>query len=65
MKLRSATSTMNWGTLVEMPEDVSKHSGWKPTHLASVFALWTSVLPPDGTILTALIRMLKMDVSGC
>ncbi len=29
-------------------------SGWKPTHLASVFSLQTSVLlPPDGTTLTA------------
>ncbi len=30
------------------------YSGWKPTHLTSVFSLQTSVLlPPDGTTLTA------------
>ena len=39
-----------------------RFSGWKPTHLTSVFALWTSVLPPDGTTLMALIRMLNTDV---
>ncbi len=32
-------------------------SGWKPTHLTSVFALRTSILLPDGTMLTALIQM--------
>ncbi len=30
------------------------YSGWKPTHLTSVFSLWTTVLSlPDGTTLTA------------
>jgi hypothetical protein len=40
-------------------------SGWKPTHLTSVFALRTSVLLLDGTMLMALIRMLNTDVCGC
>jgi hypothetical protein len=37
------------------------YSGWKPTNLTSVFSLRTSVLSPDGTTLTALIRI-SMDV---
>ncbi len=41
------------------------YSGQKPTHLTYVFTLWTSVLPPDGTTLTALIWMLNTDVCGC
>jgi hypothetical protein len=40
-------------------------SAWKPTHLTSVFALWTSILQPDGTMLMALIQMLNMDVCSC
>jgi hypothetical protein len=32
--------------------------GWKPSHLTFIFALWTSVLLPDGTTLMALIQML-------
>ncbi len=28
-------------------------SGWKPTHLTSVFSPWTSVTSPHGTTLTA------------
>ncbi len=36
-------------------------SGWKPTHLTTVFSLQTSVLsPPDGTMLTAFT-----DVARC
>ncbi len=30
-------------------------SGWKPTHLTSIFSLRTSVTSPDGTMLTALV----------
>jgi hypothetical protein len=38
------------------------YSGWKPTHLASVFSPWTSVLSlPDGTTLTAFTNVI-MDV---
>ncbi len=33
---------------------INIYSGWKPTHLTSVFSLRASVpLPPDGTTLTA------------
>ncbi len=39
-----------------------ENSGWKPTHPTSVFALQTSISPPDGTTLTALIQMLNADV---
>jgi len=40
------------------------NSGWKPTHLTSIYP--TDIcLPPDGTMLTALIQMLNTDVCGC
>ncbi len=39
-------------------------SGWKPTHLTSVFALQTSVLPPDGTTLKAFANV-NTDVAEC
>jgi hypothetical protein len=45
-----------------IPKHCEKSSnGWKPTHQTFVFALWTSVSPPDGTTLTALIQMLNTD----
>jgi hypothetical protein len=52
--------------LAALPVKAAKiSSGWKPTHLTSVFALRTSVLPPDGTMLMVLIRMLNTDVCVC
>jgi len=39
-------------------------SGWKPTHLTSVFALQTSILLPDGTTLTAFADV-NTDVARC
>jgi Nucleoplasmin-like domain len=44
---------------------LSNYRGWKPTHLTTVFALRTSVLPPDGTTMKALIWMLNTDVCRC
>jgi len=41
-----------------------KDSGWKPTHLTSVFALRTSILLPDGTTLMAFADV-STDVAGC
>jgi hypothetical protein len=41
------------------------YNGQKTTNLTSVFTLRTSVLPPDGTTLMALIRMLNTDVCVC
>jgi hypothetical protein len=39
-------------------------SGWKPTHLTSVFSLLTSVLLlPDSTMLTAFMDV-NTDVAG-
>ena len=47
-------------TITKLP---SQTSGWKPTHLTSVFSLWTYVLsPPDGTMLTA-FTYVNMDVN--
>ena len=39
-------------------------SGWKPTHLTSVFALQTSVSPPDGTMLTDVNMDVNLVVAG-
>ncbi len=43
-------------------------SGWKPTHITYVFALRTSVSPPDGTTLKAFADVntdVNTDVSVC
>jgi hypothetical protein len=48
--------------LFEILQKIS--SGWKPTHLTSVFALQTSILLPDGTTLTAFADV-NTDVARC
>jgi hypothetical protein len=45
-------------SILENVSVIDFFSGWKPTNLTYVFSLRTSVLSPDGTMLTALIQML-------
>jgi len=51
---RSRAST-RYGTRVSCDDLLGtiKIGGWNPTHLTSVFSLWTSVALPHGTMLTA------------
>jgi hypothetical protein len=48
--------------LFEILQKIS--SGWKPTHLTSVFALLTSISLPDGTTLMAFADV-NTDVARC
>jgi hypothetical protein len=51
---------------IDKVAETDKASGWcKPTHLTSVFSLWTSVFTsPHGTTLMAFADVC-MDVAGC